>query len=180
MTGFNPATNQFQYKVNQGFGVAYGVGNGKTPFPPVQLAVGLEYRFGGPPLFVAASISKTLGILPMKKGAPMPIEQVRSILAGYTADAMAPILEQQDSLKLTAEQAKQMTFIHLRYFARADSIIAPVAEYIVNQKTGLTEFDLDPRLLRMFSDIRTQMIAALNQIQSLLTPEQRLMLVRRP
>jgi len=59
VTGFDQATSQFKYRVNQLFGERTNFGSARRKFAPTQLQISVEYVFDGP---VLNPIARGLGL----------------------------------------------------------------------------------------------------------------------
>jgi hypothetical protein len=143
VTGFDPATNQFKYRVNQLFGQPSNYGSARRKFAPAQLQLGLEYGFGGP---VPNPISRGLGLREPHNERPLTDEQRRQAVARLKKDPTAPVGALRDSLALTPEQREQLDVLSKEYNARADTALTPLRNWVLKNGRRIFDRDLAQRL----------------------------------
>lgn len=169
--GFDPATRRYHYRVNQDFG--YGgrrATQGANYVAPFQLVIGAKVDIGGPP---RDQMARGLGIVPAA-GAPSLTEpEVSERLHSLTADPMNLVLGMRDSLLLTEEQVARLQSIDSQMLAQIDTILTPLATWIVSHDTHLRDSELTRRLSKYQARIGRSMVEALRQAVGELTPEQR-------
>ena len=143
VTGFDPNTNQFRYRVNQLFGQPSNFGSARRKFAPTQLRLGLEYSFGGP---VPNPIARGLGLREPMNERPLTDEQRRQAVAKLKRDPTAAVASLGDSLSLTSEQRAQLDGLSREYNARADTALTPLRNWVVKQGRRIFDRDLQQRL----------------------------------
>jgi hypothetical protein len=173
VTGFNPTTQQFQYRVNQLFGSPLGYGSNRTKSAPFQMQVGLEFKLGGPP---TSPMARGLGLMPDKGESRLSPDDVRSRLAKLSRDPVAPILARKDTLRLTPDQVTQMESIANDFHRTADSLLSPIVAYVVKKGKKVADTDLSPKLAKAQPLIAKAMAAATAKANDLLTPTQKLLM----
>jgi hypothetical protein len=171
VTGFNPATQQFQYRVNQLFGQPINVGSStRHYFAPFQLQLGAEFRLGGPP---GAPMAQGLGLIPAGKGqAPFTPRQLRDRLRGLSRNPIDAILDLGDSLALTPEQVAQLKTISTKVRARIDTLLEPVYDYLLDKGKHADDAQLNSRLRKAQPLVTKMMADEAARARALLTPEQ--------
>jgi len=169
--GFDPATRQFHYRVNQDFG--YGgrrATQGANYVAPFQLVIGAKVDIGGPP---RDQMARGLGIVPEAGAPPLTQSEVSERLHRLTADPMHTVLGMRDSLLLSEEQVARLESIDSEMLAQIDTILTPLATWIASHDTHLRDSELTRRLSKYQPRIGRSMMEALQQALSELTPEQR-------
>jgi len=119
------------------------------------------------------TLAMQLGFGRTLPGSRYPEALYRSAGANSITNPMAVILRQQDSLKLTAEQADSIASMNRRYNYRSDSLWAPVARYLA---TLPARFDQSEAYSRYLAARRKQvgmLMDVVPLITDLLAPEQR-------
>jgi hypothetical protein len=168
--GFDPASRQFHYRVNQDFG--YGgrrSTQGANYVAPFQLVIGAKLAIGGPP---RDQMARGLGIVPEAGAAPLTQSQVSEKLHGLTADPMGMLLGMRDSLLLTEEQVARLESISSQFRAQIDTLLAPLAEWIAQHDAHMRDSELNSRLSKYQPRIGQCMRQELEQAIGTLTAEQ--------
>jgi hypothetical protein len=143
VTGFDPNTNQFKYRVNQLFGQASNFGSARRKFGPSQLNLGLEYIFGGP---VLNPIARGLGLREPVNERPLTEAQRRQAVAKLKKDPIVVYAPLRDTLALSTEQLAQLDALSREYNARADDALTPLMNWVVKQGRRVFDRDLGQRL----------------------------------
>ena len=125
--GFDPVNKRYQYEVNQRFGATDPA---RSTFRlPTTLTAMLRMDIG--PTRERQMLSQQLDRGRRTQGQKLPEPILRAMFnGGGLPNPMATILRQQDSLKLTAQQADSIATLNRWYVTRSDSIWAPVARYL--------------------------------------------------
>lgn len=173
VTGFNPTTQQFQYRVNQLFGSPQDYGSNRTKSAPFQMQIGLEYKLGGPP---TSPMARGLGLMPDNGQQRLSPDEVRTRLQKLSRDPIAPILARRDTLRLSPDQVAQMEAIAAEHQRTADSLLGPIVAYVVKKGKHVADADLSPKLAKAQPLIAKSMAAALVKATALLTPAQKLLM----
>jgi hypothetical protein len=177
VTGFDPATRQFRYRVNQLFGEPSNFGSARRKFPPMQLQLGFEYKFGGPPL---NPLARGLGLREPVGKAPLTEAERRAAVAKLRKDPVQPILELRDSLALTANQADQLEALAREFNARADTILAPLTRWVVKKGKRVVDQDLNKHLAPAQSSLSKLTSEYGKKAQGILTLDQQSKLSPKP
>src|SRR5690606_37592544 len=124
--GFDPVSKQFRYDVNQRFGASDPTLN--TQRNPVRLTAWLRFDLG--PVRERQLLTQSLD-----RGRRRPGDRVaEAILRSQFANPGVPnpfatLLREQDTLKLSSEQADSLASMNRRYLVKLDSIWSPVARW---------------------------------------------------
>lgn len=169
VTGFDPATSQFKYRVNQLFGQPSNFGSARRKFAPAQLQLGLEYVFGGP---VLNPISRGLGLREPANERPLTDEQRRQAVAKLKRDPAQTVVALRDSLSLTPEQRAQLDALSKEYNARADTALTPLLNWVLKQGRRIFDRDLGQRLSAAQSALARLNTEYGRKTQEVLTAEQ--------
>ncbi|MEO7998610.1 MAG: hypothetical protein ABI852_14270, partial [Gemmatimonadaceae bacterium] len=166
--GFDPATKQYKYEVNQRFGKTNP--QYLTNRSPVSMTVTFKVDLG--PTRERQMLQQQFGFS-MKEGGRGWESNYRSIGSNGIQNPMTTILRQQDSLRLTSVQADSIASMNRRYVYRTDSLWTPVARRFAALDTSYRigiEYD---RYLSARHDQIDFMIDVVNSLRELLTPAQR-------
>jgi hypothetical protein len=125
--GFDPMTNQFRYEVNPRFGNTPPAASiVRSPFRvTLSISTNIGPDFGLQQLQRAVSAGRTGHPGPRLSEADLKKRYARSV-----PDPYAAILEESDSLLLTADQSKAIDSVHAEYLHGMDSVLTPLAEYL--------------------------------------------------
>ena len=127
--GFDPATNRFNYQVNPRFGSTSPSSN--TIRAPFRLTLDVTMDVARP--LVDQQLDRWLR--PGRGGRSTPKltrDQLLQRLQRNVPDPYGELLQQSDSLLLTADQVTSLQGARTRYRARVDSIWTGLAEYLYN------------------------------------------------
>ncbi len=166
--GFDPATRQYRYEVNQRFGATRP--QTVTLRAPAVLTISVRVDLG--PTREKQMLEQQLAARRTGSG-PLPEMFFRMIASSSVPNPLSTILRTQDTLRLTAVQADSLAAMNRRYTFRADSTWAPVSRYMATLKPGA---DVHEAYQRALAARRAQvdMLSALGPaVRQLLTPEQR-------
>lgn len=169
VAGFDPSTQRFRYVVNQLFGRPMNGGSGGRHFPPFQLQIGLEYKFGGAPL---NPYLHSLG-LTGSKNSRLSDSSVRAALEPFIKSPTDTLLILSDSLALTSDQTAKLREIGAEYYRRADSLVAPVRASILARQRMLSDSDITAAMLKFLSMLQIVRVRARDQAIAILTDDQR-------
>jgi len=174
VTGFDPATQQFKYRVNQQFGDNYrraaGPG-GRAGRPPFEVYFKGELQLGGPP---RRSLAQGLGLVALERHDPeVPLDTVKLRLKKLTQNPMEQLLAMKDSLLLTEQQVANIKQAGGRFDASIDSLVQPVAEYVVAHGRKTDDQQLQKRMDKIQEDMRDRIATSVRDVTSSLTEEQK-------
>jgi hypothetical protein len=171
VTGFDPVDQRFIYKVNQLFGQPIDYGTARHRYPPFELQIGVEYRFGYPP---TAQVARSIGVFGNGRDTVGMAEVVRQRLQrSFGGNPVAEILAIRDSLALTADQGRNVEKVNAQYVAQSDSLLAPVVIFAVKRGRKLTVDELSARTASVGTAMRNLRQEARERAISYLLPEQR-------
>ncbi len=167
--GFNAATREYSYEVNQRFGQTRP--QFLTLRSPVTMTVSLRIDLG--PTMERQMLGQQLRTGRATPGTRFNEQLFRQIGASSVQNPMTQIIRQQDSLKLTALQADSIASMNRRYAYRTDSLWTPAARYLAGlpEKYQMEEaYERYLRARRTQFDLLTQTVEAVSE---LLTPAQK-------
>jgi hypothetical protein len=172
VTGFDPVTHAFKYRVNQLFGEPIDYGSARHRYPPFELQLGVEYRFGYPPTNATA---RNLGLLRTGRDSTAMATEVRSTLLRRTfgRNQIDTIVALRDTLGLTPDQFTSIKAIANEFDVRFDSIIAPVVAFVLKRGKQLTSDELNAQTQRVGPSIRDLQSALRARAVAFLSPDQR-------
>ncbi|MBX6331229.1 MAG: Spy/CpxP family protein refolding chaperone [Gemmatimonadaceae bacterium] len=170
--GFDPATQQFRYRVNQQFGEGRPRRYRSSRFSgPFQVQLGASLHFGGPP---HVSMARQLGLVHADKdAAPLTPAQVKERLHALTNNPVTSFVQMKDSLLLTEEQVKTIEGINARFEAQSDSLLAPIVDYVTKRGDKIKDKDLQKRLGKVMPHMQKAMLSAVLEVSKVLTDEQK-------
>jgi len=174
VTGFDPATQQFKYRVNQQFGDNYrraaGPG-GRVARPPFQVFFKGELQLGGPP---RRSLAQGLGLVALERhDQDIPLDSVKLRLKKLTQNPVEQLLAMKDSLLLTEQQVANIKQAGVRFDASIDSLVQPVADYVAAHGRKTDDQQLQKRMDKIQEDMRDRIAAAVRDATSSLTDDQK-------
>ncbi len=166
--GFDPATQRYQYEVNQRFG-ATSVAQTATRLP-VTLTALLRVDVG--PSFERQMLTRMLDQGRRTPGQKAPEVMLKAYSSFGLPNPMAVILRQADTLQLTSQQADSVAVLNRWFTIKLDSIWSPVAKFLAQLPDDYNEDVAYDR----YRSAREASVDALMRIAPdithLLTPEQ--------
>ncbi len=169
VTGFDPETQQYSYRVNQLFGEREDFASRGRRFNPFQVNLGLEYRIGGPP---SAPLARSLGLFPADRGPLLSQDQIRDRIRRLSNDPVAALIALEEKLRLEVHQVDRLKVIDSIYLARTDSLFAPLADYVFEKGRRVTDDEVRKRLGEATKGMQTILVEASTQAMAELSPEQ--------
>ncbi|HEY4320771.1 MAG TPA: carboxypeptidase-like regulatory domain-containing protein [Gemmatimonadales bacterium] len=174
VTGFDPARRAFTYRVNQLFGQPLDFGSARQTYPPFELQLGVEYRFGYPKTTRAVFAAP---LLPKHATADSITRTVRAaVLREIGGDPLVALLANADSLHLTTDQRNGIRTVAERFENRADSAMAPIQAWSHQNPGKVTRDEIDQRIGDMAASWRSVRTQTWVEGTAYLTPDQRAML----
>ena len=167
--GFDPTTNRYKFEVNPRFGATRP--ELVTLRNPVVLTTSVRFDLGS--TREQQTLAMQLGFGRTLPGSRYPEALYRSAGANSVTNPMAVILRQQDSLKLTSEQADSIASMNRRYNYRSDSLWAPVARFLAALPARFDQGEAYSRYLAARRKQVGMLMDVVPSITDLLTPEQR-------
>lgn len=123
--GFDSVAKQFRYEVNPHFGRPFAAAGIAAKPPVVSLDISVDL---GAPIPVQ-QLNRSLR--PGEGGHPPTMGAVKARYANLVPNIYGMILEQSDSLLLTADQMTQLRAANQSYSIRLDSVWTSLAEYLI-------------------------------------------------
>jgi hypothetical protein len=167
--GFDAQSRRYRYEVNQRFGATRP--QFLTLRSPVTLTTSMKVDLG--PMRERQQLEQQLGTGRTRPGSRMSESSFRSIGTGSVPNPMAAILRQQDSLRLTAQQADSIAVLNRRFTYRSDSLWAPISRYFAELPAKFDEGEAYDRFMRARRSQIDILIQMAPHIRGLLTKEQR-------
>lgn len=133
--GFDPASRQFKYDVNQRFGSTRPQQSSTHVLPYISLSVGLD--IGSPR--ERQLLTQRLDIGRGHPGTKQVAEAMKQLGTSSIPNPMSMILQQSDSLHLTREQADSLATLSHAFAVFADSIWTPVSKYLESLPDGYSQ-----------------------------------------
>jgi hypothetical protein len=123
--GFNPTTKRYNYEVNQRFGATNPQFNSFRV--PVTITAQLRYDIG--PTRERQVLTQALDRGRRTTGTKAGEAMIKAQFGnGGVPNPLATLLRDQDTLKLSSDQADSLATMNRRYTVRLDSIWAPVSK----------------------------------------------------
>ena len=167
--GFDPATKQYKYEVNQRFGATNP--QFLVQRSPVSMTVSFKVDLG--PTRERQMLSQQFGYALKETDRRSTESSFRQMGSSGISNPMTTILRSQDSLRLTALQADSIASMNRRYAYRTDSLWTPVARRFAGLDSSYRIGVEYERYLQARHDQVDFMIAVVNALRDLLTPAQR-------
>jgi hypothetical protein len=169
VTGFDPATQSYKYRVNQTFGQAQNYGSLRQRFAPLQMQVGMEYKFGGP---VLNPLSRQMGFREQPGKTPLTDAQRLGAINRLKKDPAAPMIRLKDSLGLASPQASQLSDLSREYNARADTALHRLSDWVRGKGRRIFDADLNPYLSQARSGLAKLNSEYDKKVKAVLTADQ--------
>jgi hypothetical protein len=167
--GFDPVAQTYRYEVNQGFGKTNKALSGFRT--PVTLTAMLRFDVG--PTRERQMLTQQLDRGRRTAGTKLPEAFIRGlVVGGGTPNPMAPILRQQDSLKLTSVQADSIAVINRSYTIKAEQIWGPVVKEFAALPDNYDRDAVYDRYIKARKATIDLMISIAPAVKGLLTSEQ--------
>jgi hypothetical protein len=124
--GFDSLSRHFQYEVNPRFGNTRPVNSiVRAPFR-LELEVSLNV---GPPLSLQ-QLERSMGAGRTRPGPKLTPNELKKRYKRNVPDPYAAILEESDSLLISADQEKALEAVQTEYLRGADSLWTPLTDYL--------------------------------------------------
>ncbi|MBA2686890.1 MAG: carboxypeptidase regulatory-like domain-containing protein [Gemmatimonadaceae bacterium] len=167
--GFDPVAQAYKYEVNQGFGKTNKALSGFRS--PVTLTATMRFDVG--PTRERQMLTQQLDRGRTTAGTKQPEGSLRLlVMNGSTPNPMAPILRQQDSLKLTSVQADSIAVINRSYTIKADQIWAPIVKEFAALPNNYDRSAVYDRYIKARKQTIDLMISIAPAVKGLLTDAQ--------
>lgn len=174
VTGFDPATQQFRYAVNERFGEATGTGVGGRgvgqQLNPFQVALQARYTIGPDRMrqaMLSAQASARGGA-----GAANPMGNAGALIRRAAANPFQQVLALRDSLALDTAQVQRLTAEQEAYEGRVTTLAT-----VVQERQARIGNNADPaavlQLMRQpLEDLQKLRAESLKILEGILTPDQ--------
>jgi hypothetical protein len=177
VSGYDAAAQRYKYRVNQLFGQPQNYGQLRQRFAPIQMMMGMEYKFGGPPV---NPVSRAMGFREPVGKDPLTDAQRRAAVAKLKKDPAAPLLKVKDSLALSADQVGALGTLSQEYNARADTALRALTDWISRKGTRIFDQDLSPKLAQARASLAKFQADYDKKAKVVLTAEQNTRLIALP
>jgi hypothetical protein len=167
--GFNSDTRRYTYEVNQRFGATRP--QFITLRSPVTLTTTVRIDLGS--TRERQNIEQSVGAGRNRPGSRNQESFYRNSVPGQIFNPLSAILRQQDSLKLTTQQADSIAVMNRRYTYRVDSIWAPVARHFAGLGATYDRDEVYDRYVRARRAQVDMLMRIAPAVTGLLTPAQR-------
>ena len=169
MRGFDPATKQFKYSVNDRFGSTRPQQSASRSAAFVSINVNFDIGFTRERQVLTQRLDMGRG----RPGLKQTAQAIKSLGTNSIPNPMAMILQQSDSLKLTRKQADSLATISTKYARHADSVWTPVARALESEPEGYSHGEAYRRYVRAREQTVDYLLAVVPDVQTLLTPAQK-------
>jgi hypothetical protein len=167
--GFDSRARQYRYEVNQRFGATRP--QFITLRSPVVLTTTVRIDLGA--TRERQNLEQSVGAGRNRPGSRNQENFYRNSVASQVFNPLSAILRQQDSLKLTTEQADSIAVMNRRYTYRVDSLWAPVARHFAGLGVTYDADDVYDRYVRARRAQVDMLMKISPAVTELLTSEQR-------
>ena len=167
--GFEPSDRRYRYEVNQRFGATRPAFN--TLRNPVVLTASLRFDVG--PTRERQLLIQQLNYGRRVAGEKYPESILRSQGKAGIPNAMTQILRQQDTLRLSADQADSIATLNRRYTISVDSIWLPVSKALSAMPARYDDGQAYERYIRAREATADLMMKYAPLVKGILTPSQR-------
>ncbi len=168
--GFDPVSQQFKYRVNQQFGTSQDRSRSRRVYPPFQIGLRARLELGGPP---QRTFAQGLGLVPVGKDQELTREEVRTaLLKRLMSNPVEMVLAAKDTLLLTEQQVSQVEQAGKDFVAKADSLLDPVENYVVERGRKTEDRELMKRIGKVQPKMQAAMFDTISEVAKFLTEEQ--------
>jgi hypothetical protein len=167
--GFDPATQRFTYQLNPRFGdTRPSLTSIRAPFI-VTLEARLQLGQTGNHQVVHDMVAPGRS----RHGERRTMQQVKDRVANSVYNPVRSLLQAKDSLSvLTTAQVQQLALLDRRVTAEMDSILTPLAQYLVALPATFNEEDVAGRVLVGRQALFDAIVDGMRQAATIFTPEQ--------
>ena len=167
--GFDPATKQFKYEVNQRFGSTRPQQAATRALPFISLQVQVDIGVPRERQLLTRALDFGRGHAGNKQGA----ESMKVFGMSAIPNPMSLILQQADSLKLTRLQADSLASLSRKFAVFADSIWTPASRYFAQLPDGYRHGDAYDRYVSAREKTVDYLLTLVPDAKAVLTPSQR-------
>jgi hypothetical protein len=167
VTGFDPSTGRFRYRVNQQFG-RYAGASSSYRRPPLELHIGVQIDLE-PDRSVLRANDR-----PRENAAEQMVRTRDEIVKRFIGiSPVEQILQARDTLRLTNEQISSIENVQRQFIARRDSLLTDAVDFAIAHPRQSDAEELNTRLRAASPAIRQEFDRARQLALSFLTLEQR-------
>ena len=167
--GFDPATRQFRYAVNDRFGSTRPQQSASRSAAFVSINVTYDIGFTRE----RQLLTQRLDAGRAKPGTKATAQSLKSFGTASIPNPMAMILQQPDSLRLTRQQADSLATLSTKFARYADSVWTPAAKALEAEPDRYTHGSAYARYVAAREQTMDYLIALAPAVRGLLTPAQK-------
>ncbi len=174
VTGFDPATRTYIYRVNPGFGQAQvGRVGAREPF---QVELGASYQLAGRAVTAYSAIQQIIG----SSGPMPPLDVVRERLRRDNLLGPAEqVLARAEELSLTPAQRQALVAIDSTFRSRTDPLLTPLMNLVQTDGRAVPDAAYYQAANAVLFLSETPRITALREVEAVLTSAQQVILRQR-
>ena len=167
--GFDPATKQFKYEVNQRFGSTRPQQAATRALPYISLQVQVDIGMPRERQLLTRALDFGRGHPGNKQGA----ESMKVFGTSAIPNPMSLLLQQADSLKLTRVQADSLASLSRKFAVFADSIWTPASRYFAQLPDAYSRGNAYDQYVSAREKTVDYLLTLVPHAKALLTPSQR-------
>jgi hypothetical protein len=167
--GFDPASKQFLYSVNDRFGSTRPQQSASRSAAFVSINVNYDIGFTRERQILTQRLDMGRG----RPGAKQNAQAMKSFGTSSIPNPMAMILQQPDSLKLTRKQADSLATLSSRFALHADSVWTPIAKILEVEPERYSHGEAYRQYVHAREQTVDYLIRIAPDVRGLLTPAQK-------
>ena len=167
--GFDPATKQFKYSVNDRFGSTRPQQSASRSAAFVSINVSYDIGFTRERQMLTQRLDAGRG----RPGAKQTSQSLKAFGTASIPNPMAMILQQPDTLRLTRQQADSLATLSTRFSRYADSVWTPAAKALEAEPERYSHGEAYKQYVVAREQTMDYLIAIAPDVSSLLTPAQK-------
>ncbi len=167
--GFDPATKQFKYSVNDRFGSTRPQQSASRSAAFVSINVSYDIGFTRE----RQMLTQRLDVGRARPGAKATSQALKAFGTSSIPNPMAMILQQPDSLKLTRQQADSLATMSTKFSRFADSVWTPAAKALEAEPDGYSHGEAYRQYVAARERTMDYLITMAPGVRDLLTPAQK-------
>jgi len=167
--GFDPATRQFKYSVNDRFGSTRPQQSASRSAAFVSINVNYDIGFTRERQMLTQRLDAGRGRPGTKAGA----QAIKSFGTASIPNPMSMIMQQSDSLKLTRQQADSLATLSTKFSRYADSVWTPAAKNLEAEPEVYSHGDAYRKYVEAREQTMDYLISIVPAVRELLTPAQK-------
>ncbi len=167
--GFDPATKQFKYSVNDRFGSTRPQQSASRSAAFVSINVSYDIGFTRERQLLTQRLDMGRG----RPGEKQTAQAIKAFGTSSIPNPMGMILQQSDSLKLTRKQADSLATLSTRYARYADSVWTPIAKTLEAEPEHYSHGAAYKEYVQAREQTVDYLIRIAPHVRGLLTPAQK-------